>query len=121
MNAWIQRVAIVVTVGAAAVAAWEFGLSPKATQRTVVKSFLNDPDSAEFRNEFKAPRGKNVWCGEVNAKNRLGGMVGFTRYVLEMSPHADLQRIHFDDQTRGIGVRDGGAFGGTWSAFCATI
>lgn len=117
---WANGMAFDPGLGGAAVAAWEFGLSPKATHRNVVKSFLNDPDSAAFRNEFKAPRGKDVWCGEVNAKNRLGGMVGFTRYVPEMSPHVDLQRIHFDDQARGIGARDNGAFSGKWSAFCAT-
>ena len=46
--------------------------------QSIVKLHLNDPDSAVFRNSFKAKRGKDVWCGEVNAKNRMGGMVGFT-------------------------------------------
>lgn len=40
-----------------------------------VRYLLYDPDSAQFRNQFR-------WCGEVNAKNRMGGYVGFTRYVV---------------------------------------
>lgn len=39
-----------------------------------VKEGLIDPDSAKFRNQ----QGN---CGEVNAKNRMGGYTGFSRYV----------------------------------------
>lgn len=41
----------------------------------IVRSKLVDPDSAQFRNQS----GK---CGEVNAKNRMGGYTGFKRYVV---------------------------------------
>ncbi len=44
-----------------------------------VKQQLNDPDSAEFRDERKMSDG--TICGEVNAKNRMGGYVGFTPYA----------------------------------------
>ena len=40
---------------------------------------LFDPQSAEFRNEQTSNEGSV--CGEVNAKNRMGGYVGFSRYV----------------------------------------
>jgi hypothetical protein len=41
---------------------------------------LNDPESGRFRNVFVSPRGRAV-CGEVNAKNRMGGYVGFRRFI----------------------------------------
>lgn len=55
--------------------------------RKAVKEKLNDPDSAQFRNDrvteaepgVKAKGGFYV-CGELNAKNRMGGYNGFTRY-----------------------------------------
>jgi len=39
---------------------------------------LKDPDSAKFRNVV-AIRG--VVCGEINAKNSMGGYVGFRRFI----------------------------------------
>lgn len=39
-----------------------------------IKDKLIDPDSAKFRNQ----KGN---CGEVNSKNRMGGYIGFSRYV----------------------------------------
>ncbi|RKG37351.1 hypothetical protein [Acinetobacter sp. WCHAc060007] len=39
-----------------------------------VKDNLLDSDSAKFRNQ----KGN---CGEVNAKNRMGGYTGFARYI----------------------------------------
>ncbi len=56
--------------------------------RNAVKEKLNDPASAQFRNDrvteaeagIKAKGGFYV-CGEVNAKNRMGGYTGFTQYV----------------------------------------
>ena len=39
-----------------------------------VKENLLDSDSAKFRNQ----KGN---CGEVNAKNRMGGYTGFARYI----------------------------------------
>lgn len=42
--------------------------------REFVVANLKDPDSAEFRNQ-------NGFCGEVNAKNGLGGYTGFKRFI----------------------------------------
>jgi len=39
-----------------------------------VKDSLIDSDSAKFKNQ----KGN---CGEVNAKNRMGGYTGFSRYI----------------------------------------
>lgn len=41
---------------------------------------LNDPESARFRNVFISPKGRAI-CGEVNAKNAMGGYVGFRRFI----------------------------------------
>jgi hypothetical protein len=50
---------------------------PKARQSIMV--FLKDPESAQFRNEHITKSG--ALCGEVNAKNSMGGYVGFKRYI----------------------------------------
>ena len=42
----------------------------------VVRDFY-DPGSAEFRSIEKSTIG---YCGEVNAKNRIGGYVGFEKF-----------------------------------------
>lgn len=52
--------------------------------RNVVKQQLNDPSSADFRNEkVYHGIGDVIVCGEVNAKNGFGGYTGYTPYVVE--------------------------------------
>jgi hypothetical protein len=41
---------------------------------------MKDPDSAKFRRITTSPDGSLV-CGEVNAKNAMGGYVGFRKFV----------------------------------------
>lgn len=41
---------------------------------------LVDPDSANFREVFVAPNEVAV-CGQINAKNSLGGYAGFRRFI----------------------------------------
>lgn len=45
----------------------------------VIRALLNDPASAQFRNVklVKSANRPFVVCGEVNAKNRMGGYNGF--------------------------------------------
>lgn len=50
---------------------------PKA--RESFRSQLRDPGSAQFRNERITKAG--ALCGEVNAKNGMGGYVGFKKYI----------------------------------------
>lgn len=45
-----------------------------------VKAMLNDPNSAEFRNIKVFENGN--YCGEVNAKNKMGGYVGFQAFFM---------------------------------------
>ena len=49
--------------------------------KDVIQGGLNDPDSAKFRHVFISPKGRAV-CGEVNAKNKMGGYVGFKRFIV---------------------------------------
>lgn len=57
-------------------------------KRTVLNS-LKDPDSAKFR-DLRTSR--DLWvCGEVNAKNSMGGYVGFQRFIVLLS------MVTFDD------------------------
>lgn len=42
--------------------------------RSWVVAGLKDPDSAKFRDQYGV-------CGEVNAKNALGGYVGYRRFI----------------------------------------
>lgn len=99
--------------------------SPQGRQREIVRTYLNDPDSAAFRNDAPAARGAGTWCGEVNARNRMGGMVGFTRYILVISEEPDLQHtlgaIYFKPSgSAGLSdpTSDAAVFDSKWRTMC---
>lgn len=46
--------------------------------RKPVLATLKDPDSALFRNQFV---GRKALCGEVNARNGMGGYAGYARFI----------------------------------------
>jgi hypothetical protein len=49
-----------------------------------VKQQLRDPDSARFQKiKIKTVAGKKGICGEVNAKNAMGGMTGFLDFAYD--------------------------------------
>ena len=77
---------IVPSVVLGAAAFWYFTSSkPESDAIASVKERLSDPGSAQFRN-VQAKNG--AVCGEVNAKNKMGGYVGFTRFMyLKGSAH----------------------------------
>lgn len=52
--------------------------------RAKVLASLKDPASAQWQNEIVSPD-KNTICGEVNAKNSMGGYVGFKHYISNQS------------------------------------
>ena len=64
--------------------------------RKPVLAELNDPDSAKFRNErllfgWSAWRVKsNILCGEINAKNRMGGYVGYVKFQSTAGMYVDI-------------------------------
>jgi hypothetical protein len=51
----------------------------------LVKDGLSDPDSATFKSdtEYAKKDGNFIVCGQVNAKNRMGGYVGYRWYIVE--------------------------------------
>ncbi|QDJ91878.1 FmdB family zinc ribbon protein [Acinetobacter haemolyticus] len=51
--------------------------------KSYIKRTLKDPNSVEFRgvDAFFTNEGGVVACGEVNAKNSLGGYVGFRHFI----------------------------------------
>lgn len=55
--------------------------------RQPVLEKLNDPDSAKFRNERFVGGWtiSGVMCGEINAKNRMGGYIGYVKYYTVLS------------------------------------
>ena len=72
----------------------EFGQAQQAKAQTEIKKIEEkikaeafDAASAQFRNQ----KGN---CGEVNAKNRFGGYVGFKRYIYD--PKTDYVRVEGD-------------------------
>lgn len=71
--------AVVVAVGAGG-ASWWLQASPAAVVKNRVLAALNDPSSAEFKVVEYNSRHK-TGCGFVNARNRMGGMVGFTAFI----------------------------------------
>ncbi|WP_159917874.1 hypothetical protein [Pantoea sp. 18069] len=70
--------------------------------RKPVRAELNDPDSALFRNERLlfgwsewTVKG-NVLCGEVNAKNKMGGYVGYAKFSSVAGLHANIGSNDFE-------------------------
>jgi hypothetical protein len=66
---------------AVATAQERISLTPtqEAEMQLHVSNQLNDPESARFRDVKAAvtKNGKLVVCGEINAKNRMGGYAGY--------------------------------------------
>lgn len=76
---WIKNVALALCV-IALVSGCMDGL---AVGREKVRYVLKDGETAQFRGEQHFKRGdKDVYCGEVNAKNSYGAYGGFSRYVV---------------------------------------
>ncbi|WP_430434281.1 hypothetical protein [Methyloversatilis sp.] len=69
------------TVIAGGVAAWKWDAWVTIPElRGGVIQPLKDPQSAQFRSEHLGKH-PGYLCGEVNAKNSMGGYVGFKRFV----------------------------------------
>jgi len=107
---FIGAIAVAIVSG---FAYWKTINAPYADHLKIVKQNLIDPGSAEFRNSRLSRENKGVWCGEVNAKNRMGGMAGFTRYILMVpgySPNILMGSLKFDGSPE---------FQESWNVWCA--
>lgn len=106
-----KKIVIVVVVVLALVVlayfAWDGYLSPSARALARVKASLNDPGSAVFRNVTYSSKSKEA-CGAVNAKNRMGGYVGFTEFIVAKDgtvtfrPTADVTSGSPDDRIEAL-------------------
>ena len=62
-----------------------------AKAKELIADEFSDPDSVKFRrmfiSELMNPKGEAVLylCGEVNAKNRMGGYTGYRRFLVDQS------------------------------------
>lgn len=54
---------------------------PDSAVKAVISQHLRDPDSAKFQNIRY--RSKTEVCGEVNARNGLGGYTGFSTFWVQ--------------------------------------
>ena len=60
---------------------WQRFFSHEAKVIRLVQATLTDPESAQFRG-VRRSGSASFTCGEVNAKNRMGGYVGFTPFMV---------------------------------------
>jgi hypothetical protein len=63
--------------------------------KEAVRQGLKDPASAQFREMFVT--WNEAVCGEVNAKNAMGGYVGFTRFIVKEDKVRMSPQIVLDD------------------------
>lgn len=105
---------------AGALILWASYFSPEARSKDVVRGRLFDPESAVFRGVKRSTRDPDVWCGEVNARNRFGGMVGFTRYVVYIDNELNLglHQVHFDSKREESKADASDVFPSKWKMFC---
>lgn len=86
------------TVEEAAAAKLLNAQSAKAAE--LVKAQLKDPDSARFRNVRTVPllgagdHLGDVYCGEVNARNSMGGYTGFASFAVTLVGRQDLRNVY---------------------------
>jgi hypothetical protein len=71
----------VIAVAAIGAAAWPMYFGPRVKAKSLVRSALSDPDSAQFR-DLGVDTETGSICGRVNAKNKFGGYVGFKPFAL---------------------------------------
>lgn len=57
-----------------------YGPGNKESALDAVRSMLNDPESAQFKDVVV---GQVYVCGSVNARNRLGGYIGYQRFMTD--------------------------------------
>ena len=81
----------------------------KQAQKLVMDG-LTDPASAMFKDDSERPQkdGSVAVCGQVNAKNRMGGYVGYRMYIVA------------DGKAEIIGEDNARDFAGRFLEICST-
>lgn len=101
MNPRVIRItaAVFAFAACAAGAYWWLKVYPMQRLEKEIAQHLVDPESAQFRNVVVSPS-TGAACGEVNARNRMGGFVGFTGFT-----YRDGQ-LKFRPEERGLGSNE---------------
>lgn len=101
MKKWmIFALGTFVAVAASGTYVWHTKYSNTARLESVIKARLNDPASAVFGEWKQSKTDPLTWCGSVNSRNRMGGMVGFTGVIVKLENFKDkygLPDIQDDD------------------------
>lgn len=81
-NGTMRTVGILGIIGALAFVGYQYTpINPVNGAKSAVQATLSDPSSALFQNMRRSTTAAGeVYCGEVNARNRFGGMVGYKRF-----------------------------------------
>jgi len=84
-----------------------------------IKNWANDPDSVSLRDLRQSKRDKEVWCGEINARNRMGGMAGFQKFVFVQPGFGELRIANDIDRLLSEMTLEGAAvFDSKYRLFC---
>ena len=109
-----------IIVASTVCAAWWFIIRPEQRITTIIKRWANDPASVQLEEMQQSKRDPEVWCGRMNARNRMGGMVGFRKFVISAPL---VNEIGADDEIvtllSRITFEDDDGFGSRWSLYCA--
>lgn len=90
-------------------------LSTFLAAKEAVRSNLNDPDSAVFKDlRLTTYHGDRYVCGEVNARNRMGGLVGFTRFFVRADDVMPFPTFNPSDDTAGFSTYMRTCYGDDW-------
>jgi len=84
MRKKVTGIAIVtaILIGICTYVLWDKLWSPKAAGVEALRAHLYDPDSLKLR-KVRYFSETGATCGEANARNRMGGYVGFRRFVVD--------------------------------------
>jgi len=74
----------------------EYPYEERLRDDLVTQGSLFDPESAQFK-DLVHSRNIDAWCGQVNAKNRLGGYVGWQYFALRDRYRGHGKRSEFID------------------------
>jgi len=96
----------------------------KKAKGEATRSFL-DPDSANFRNLLvTVDKSGRTLCGEVNAKNRMGGYVGYRRFIAPFKTEEQVfssTLLEAPDPQTGIEKARADMFNISWDLYCVSF
>lgn len=78
----LSKIAAATAAVVAISAFYVFIVRPEQRITATLKRWANDPASLVLEDLQQSKRDPEVWCGRLNARNRMGGMVGFKGFVV---------------------------------------